>query len=275
MNMNNTLIRIGAAAFAAAAAAGLLAAETNELESSENKLPVSAEVSVDFMSCYMWRGQICADAPVWQPSATLGLDLGDFGSLSANVWSSFKLTSRRDGSPVRGMGNQEIDYTVSYAKSLGDFDLEIGHIWYSFPIVDGGTDNEEVYLSVAYNNDIVTPFAAVYWDYRAPDDDGLFYGNAGLSHEFELCEGLTLTPSVTLGLGTDAYLRSYLDDVNKTAFLDQTSGVALAYALTDWLSVGAQVNYTWIVDRDARMSNYMGQNRNQRVWGGINVTASF
>jgi hypothetical protein len=275
MNMNNTLIRIWAAAFAAAAAVSALAAETNELESSENKLPISAEVSVDFMSSYMWRGQICADAPVWQPSATLGLDLGDFGSLSANVWTSFKLTSRRDGSPVRGMGNQEIDYTVSYAKSLGDFDLEFGHIWYTYPNVDDSENNEEFYLSAAYNNDIVTPFAAVYWDYRDNDDDWLFYGNAGLSHEFELCENLTLTPSATLGLGTDAYMRSVVDDVNKTAFLDQTTGVSLAYALTDWLSVGAQVNYTWIVDRDSRRADYMGRDKNQRVWGGINVTASF
>lgn len=271
----NTLIRIGIAASAAAAAAAALAAETNELESSEKAIPLSAEVSVDFLSSYMWRGQICADAPVWQPGVTLGLDLGDFGALSANVWSSFKLNSRRDGSPVRNMGNQEIDYTVSYAKSLGDFDVEVGHIWYTFPNVEDGECSEEVYLAVAYNNPIVTPSAAVYWDYRDNDDDWLFYGTLGLAHEFELCEGLTLTPSATVGLGSDAYLRATVDDVNKTAFLDQTTGVALAYAVTDWMSVGAQVNYTWIVDRDARRADYMGRGNDQRVWGGVNVTFAF
>ena len=272
--MNSTLVRIGISAAAAAIAAGAFAAETNELEEAESS-PLSAEVTVDFFSSYMWRGQICADAPVWQPAATLGLDLGDFGALSANVWSSFRLTSRRDGSPVRNMGNQEIDYTVSYAKSFGDFDVEAGHIWYTYPNVEDGENTEELYLSVAYNNPIVTPTAAVYWDYRDNDDDGLFYGNLGLAHDFALCDSLALTPSVSLGMGSDAYLRACVDDVNKTAFLDQTTGLALTYAVTDWLSVGAQVNYTWIVDRDARRADYMGRDKNQRVWGGVNVAFSF
>ena len=272
--MNNTLIRMGLAAAAAAMAASVLAAETNELVEAKAS-PVSAEVSVDFLSSYMWRGQICSDAPVWQPAATLGLDLGDFGALSANVWSSFKLTNRREGSPVRNMGNQEIDYTVSYAKSFGDFDIEAGHIWYTYPNVDDGESNEELYLSVAYNNPIMTPTATVYWDYRDNEDDGLFYGNLALAHEFALTDDLTLTPYVALGLGSDAYLRAYVDDVNRTAFLDQATGVALAYAVTDWMSIGANVNYVWIVDRDARRADYMGCDKNQRVWGGLNVTFAF
>ncbi len=270
----NTLIRMGISAAAAAMTVDVLAAETNELESAECS-PLSAEVSIDFFSSYMWRGQICSDAPVWQPAATLGVDLGDFGALSANVWSSFKLTNRREGSPVRNMGNQEIDYTVSYAKSFGDFDVEAGHIWYTYPNVDDGESNEELYLAAAYNNPFVTPTLAVYWDYRDNEDDGLFYGNLALAHEFELCEGLTLTPSVALGMGSDAYLRAYVEDVNKTAFLDQSTGLALAYAVTDWMSVGAQVNYVWIIDHDARRADYMGRDKNQRVWGGLNVTFSF
>ena len=158
---------------------------------------------------------------------------------------------------------------------FGDFDVEAGHIWYTYPNVEDGENNEELYLSVAYNNPIVTPTAAVYWDYRDNDDDGLFYGNLGLAHDFALCDSLTLTPSVSLGMGSDAYLRAYVDDVNKTAFLDQTTGLALTYAVTDWLSVGAQVNYSWIVDRDARRADYMGRDKNQRVWGGVNVAFSF
>lgn len=271
---NEFLMKVGLSAAAAMMSAGLLAAGTNELEEAEDKF-ISAEVSVDVMSSYMWRGQILSDVPVWQPGATLSADLGDYGALNANVWSSFRLTSRRDGTPVSGMGNQEIDYTVSYAKSLGDFDLEAGHIWYTFPNSRNEGNSEELYLSVAYNNDFVTPTAAVYWDYRDNDDDGLFYGSLSLAHEFELTEGLTLTPSVSMGLGTDAYMRAYVEDVNHTAFLDQTVGLALAYAVTDWMSVGAQVNYTWIVDKEARRADYMGYDNHQRVWGGVNVTFSF
>lgn len=272
--MNASIVRIGISAFAAAVSAALLAAETNELAEAESSR-ISAEVSVDFLSCYMWRGQILADAPVWQPAATLGFDLGDYGALSAGFWSSFKLTSRRDGSPVRNLGNQEIDYSVAYSKSFGDMNVEVGHLWYTFPNSDNEGNTEELYLSFSYANDFVTPTVAAYWDYRDNDDDGLFYFTLALAHEFELLEGLVLTPSVSLGLGTDAYLRAYVEDVDKTAFLDQTTGLALTYAVTDWLSLGAQVNYTWIVDPDARHADYMGRGEIQRVWGGFNVTFSF
>ena len=49
-------------------------AET-ELE-KEAASPVSAELSIDVLSDYMWRGTTCNANLVWQPSATLGYDLG-------------------------------------------------------------------------------------------------------------------------------------------------------------------------------------------------------
>ena len=57
--MNSTLVRIGISAAAAAIAAGAFAEGTNELEEAESS-PLSAEVTVDFFSSYMWRGQIYA-----------------------------------------------------------------------------------------------------------------------------------------------------------------------------------------------------------------------
>ena len=60
-------------------------AET-ELE-KEAASPVSAELSIDVLSDYMWRGTTCNANLVWQPSATLGYDLGDMGALAVNVWS--------------------------------------------------------------------------------------------------------------------------------------------------------------------------------------------
>ena len=70
------------------------AAETNELEKTESG-GLTVEASVDVLSDYIWRGTICNGNPVWQPSATIGYDAGDFGTVSANVWSSFDLTHKR------------------------------------------------------------------------------------------------------------------------------------------------------------------------------------
>lgn len=267
------LIRIGLAAAAAVAVAGAPAAEAEA--AGEVDKAVTAEAGVDVMSCYMWRGRILCDVPVWQPSATLGVDLGDWGRLSANTWASFRLTSRRDGTPVSGMGNHEIDYTLSYAKSFGDVDVEVGHIWYTFPAVRNAGNTEELYASAAYNNVFVTPSVAVYWDYRDNDEDGLFYGTFSLAREFELMTDLKLTPSVTIGVGSDSYMRASVEGVGHTAFLDQTTGLFLGYQVTEWMSIGAQVNYTWIVDRPSRRAGYMGHGARQRVWGGVGVSFTF
>ena len=52
-------------------------------------------------------------------------------------------------------------------------------------------------------------------------------------------------------------------------------GVSASYAVTESLSVGAQVNYTWIVDNDSRGAGYMGEGKDQRVWGGLSVAYAF
>ena len=83
----------------------------------------------------MWRGTTCNANLVWQPSATLGYDLGDMGALAVNVWSSFDLTHKRGSATNsrRAAGLQEIDYTASYSVDLFGFGLEVGHVWYTFP----------------------------------------------------------------------------------------------------------------------------------------------
>ena len=148
-----------AASFAAAAE------ETNEVERAESSA-FSIEASVDILSDYIWRGKICNGNPVWQPSVTLGYDAGDFGKVSANVWASMDLTHRRGtmNASRHACGIQELDYTLSYANSFGPVDIEIGHIWYSFPY-GNGRSTEELYGTVAYNNPIVTPSFTAYWDY--------------------------------------------------------------------------------------------------------------
>ena len=57
------------------------AAETNELEKTESG-GLTVEASVDVLSDYIWRGTICNGNPVWQPSATIGYDAGDFGTVN-------------------------------------------------------------------------------------------------------------------------------------------------------------------------------------------------
>ena len=260
---------------ATAVAAALFAAaeETNEIASAETST-VSATASVDILSDYVWRGKICNGNPVWQPSATLAYDAGGLGKVSANVWASMDLTHRHGtmNASRRACGIQELDYTLAYANSVGPVDVEIGHIWYNFPY-GNGRPTEELYGTVAYNNPIVTPSLSAYWDYKdtAGNDVSAAYFSFALSHEFALTDALTVTPSASLGFADHAYTGS----CGGTEFTDQTLGVSAAYALTENLSLGAQVNYTWTPSHTLRNEGYMGEGEHQLVWGGVNATLTF
>ena len=248
-------------------------AETNELEEVDSS-GLTIEVSVDVLSDYIWRGMICNGNPVWQPSTTIGYDAGDLGSVSANIWSSLDLTHRRGtlNNSRRSCGLQEIDYTLSYANSLGPVGIEAGHLWYTYPNNNGSSD-QELYATLSYENPIITPSASAYWNYSdsAGSDVSAVYFLFGLSHDFELTEEFTITPKAEVGFGDHAYTGS----AGGTELTDQTIGLAARYAVTEWFSIGAQVNYTWTPSHTLRHEDYMGDGKHQIMWGGINATFSF
>lgn len=270
--MKELAVLVAAATTLSVACAGETPAPA-ELTEEDQSLPLSASVSLDVLSDYLWRGQICNDNPVWQPAATVSFDAGDYGSLSANVWSSFDLTHKRGTATDsrRSAGLQEIDYTLSYAVELWGVGLDVGHIWYTNPNANGPSD-QELYATVSYENPIVTPSASVYWNYSdsAGNDPDRFYYSFALSHEFSLTDSLSLSPSASLGFGGNAWT-----DGAGTELSDQTVGLALTYALCENVSFGAQVNYTWIPSHTLRHMDYMGEGKDQLCWGGVNVTFSF
>ena len=266
--MKATIAILAVAAFFAAAAE-----ETNEVERAESSA-FSIEASVDILSDYIWRGKICNGNPVWQPSATIAYDAEELGTVSVNVWASLDLTHKRGtmNKSRRSCGLQEIDYTLSYANKIGPVGVEAGHIWYTFPN-DNGASDQDLYATVSFDNPVATPYASVYWNYSdsCGNDTSAVYFDFGLSRDFELTEELTLTPKATLGFGDHAYTNSK----GGSELTDQTLGVAASYAITENLSVGAQINYTWTPSHTLRKEGYMGDGEHQIVWGGVNATFSF
>ena len=273
---------VGLAALSAAFVAPVAWAEeaaAPQVEETEKAFPLSVSVSVDVLSDYIWRGTICNDNPVWQPSVSLSYDAGDYGSVSASVWSSFDLTHKRGTATEtrRSCGLQEIDYTLSYAVELAGVGLEIGHIWYVFPNGNGPSD-QDLYASISYDNPFVTPSATAYWNYSdsAETDTSMFYYSFGLSHDFELTDALTITPNASLGFGGNAWTKYVTEETVGTELTDQTVGISVAYAVTDYLSLGAQVNYTWVPSHTLRHLDYMSdRGKDQICWGGVNVTLTF
>lgn len=250
--------------------------ELVEKEDGEKNL-ISSETSLDFLSAYVWRGQICCDEPVWQPSETLSLNMKDYGSLNANVWGSFYVNDNKK--PRQYAGLHEVDLAASYTKSFDALDLDLGHVWYTFPhqAKQGVHTTSEFYAGTAYNNDYITPSAYIYWDYsdNGGNDTDAVYAEFMFSHEFELTDKLSLELASGFGVADAAYMR-YYSDVNSAEFNDFQSRIGTSYALTDHISVGASLTYYYELSHTVRHSDYdCRDDYNQILVGGVNLTASF
>ena len=284
--MNTLKLIGGVSAFAFAAAVPTFAEETvpaptSEQETemvSEEESPLSVEFTMDLLSDYVWRGTICNDNATWQPAVCVSYETEDYGCLSAAVWSTLDFTHKRGTTTNsrRASGCQEIDYTLSYEIELAGIGFEFGHIWYTYPN-NNGIDDRELYAKATYENPFVTPTAAVYWGYADTSDNrpSRFYYELSLAHDFQIGDQLTVTPKASLGFGGNAWSRYITYESLGTELTDQTIGLSSAYAITENLSIGAQVNYTWIPSHTLRKYNYMGLGKDQILWCGLNLTLSF
>jgi len=237
----------------------------------EESSPLTFDVGADIYSAYIWRGIQVNDEPVVQPAASLGYDLGDLGSISAGVWGNYDLTNFRKGDG-RADGFSEVDCTVSYAIDISDVSLEAGNIWYLFPNQQGpsGASTEEVYGSVAYNNEIVVPSFSLYYDYNYADG---FYGSFALSKDIEINDQVSAGVFSSLGAADDDFAMAYYGE--NESIVDFNLGASVTYAINDNLSVGATVVWTSLVDSGIRDNADASGYDEDMLWGGINLAASF
>lgn len=273
---------------ACALALGALSVSTAQAEEAAGtnteakaKFPLSVSLESDLYSAYVWRGYVNNDRPVWEPSATVSLDLFGYGALNANIWQNYDLSGQNRTGHKTAMGLSEIDYTVSYSVDIKDVSLEAGHVWYTFPKANGpdyGHSTEEIYAKAAYNNDYVTPSIAIYRDYTSGDGYFGWYMPVGLGHEFALTEKLALGVDGSLGFADRDFMNSYYGDDQRVegGICDLAADVYLSYAVTDHLSVGAKLAWSSLLNGKAR-SNVDERLIDDRdiVWGGITATLSF
>ena len=254
----------------AAVAMGLMAQEAPvAVQEEDSETGWGMEATADLFSAYVWRGCVYNDRPVFQPAAELTYATADYGTFGAGLWSNFDLTDRNR--QVSGGGLNEIDYHLFYGIDVGEVSLEIGHYWYTVPRANGQdywASTREVYVYAAYNNDLVTPFACLTYDYA--DYDG-FYLNVGLNKEVSLSDQLTLGAEVSLGAGDDDYM-AYVG-TDDAGLMDFNAAVYADFSLTDSVSVGCRIAWMSLIDSDARDAEpYWDEDI---LWGGLSVSASF
>ena len=197
------------------------------------------DVSLDFYSKYVWRGQLINDDIVMQPGISMTYD-----AFTVGIWGSVDTTDYS--------GNEwefiEYDFYADYTTSLLEgVDLSLGVINYSFPSAD---DTTEIYAGLAFDLPL-SPSITIYNDVDQMNGSYVAFG-AGHSVDelFSLSEDVPVGMEIgaNLGWGSKSYNGWWgAGAVTSSALNDFTLNVSFPVSLGSW-TVAPSVNYVTLVD---------------------------
>ncbi len=241
-------------------------------EQAENGPAVDADVSLQ--SAYVSRGQVNSDHPVAQPQVVIS----KFG-FNVGVWANAELTDRSIGR----QGFSEVDLMLSYELPVQPVNIFVGVIEYLYPdtiqnSMDDGTEIEisipstrEVFCIAIWETPWITPCLELYYDFGKADG---FYADAKLEHEFKFAPEWTFTPGVSSGWGSRKFNEYYygkeLDALN-----DGNVYAGLEYSWKSGVSLGANMVYTWLWQKDIRDGAGQIYMDNRLLYGGVTLAYEF
>lgn len=266
--------------------------EAAELEEEEEEGSSLFEVALQFdvNSAYVSHNRIFSDTPVAQYDLWMQLNLPEnFGWLAVDVWANQQL-NKRHSSRSRGNGGKqfggigEFDYEIVYGNSIGPVNFTASHLWYTYPRCGWGSQKFWT-VGAEYDNAFIVPSVKFFWEYchdNKPDD--AFMIDFALSRSFELTEQLSLTLTSKTTLYTSQYAKYMSDgELTDTVFGGWDNGIALDYALTDNISLGAHLNYLYKLDHrvrhcpgwDAYSVDSQHGTHDGIIYGGFSVSFAF
>ena len=264
--------------------------EAEEVEENEDSPLFEVALQLDINSAYVSHNRIFSDAPVAQYDIWMQLNLPEnFGWIGVDIWANQELHKKHSsvdfgngGKRLGGFG--EFDYEIVYGNSIGPVNLTASHLWYTYPRC-GWTSQNFWTFGAEYDNEIVVPSVKFYWEYCHGNKPGAaFMIDFALSRSFQLTEELSLTLTSKTTLYTSEYTRYISDgEIDRAAFGGWDNGVALSYALTDNISLGAHLNYLYKLDHSVRhcpgWDSYSvgGDHRTYAglLYGGLSVSFAF
>jgi len=166
--------------------------------------------------------------------------------------------------------------------------LTASHLWYTYPRGVGGRSSKNSSqkfwtIGAEYDNEFLVPSIKFFWEYchdNKPDE--AFMIDFALSRSFELTEQLSLKFTSKTTLYTSEYAK-YISggELTDTVFGGWDNGVALSYALTDNISLGANINYLYKFDHRVRHCSSWdaysdeGKHNAGTLYGGVSASISF
>jgi len=226
------------------------------------------DITADFFSKYVWRGQLLNDNYVFQPGISK-----TFGGLTLGIWGNMDMTSEA----TKGGDMTEVDYYADYSGSLAEgIGFSIGAIYYDFPTYSPPIDDTtEVYVGVSFDLPL-SP--SITWYKDVDDVDEASYWSFSLSHSVEevfllasdVPVGLELGAS--LGYGDNGYNSGYWGE-SGASLNDLAFSLALPFEIGGW-SVTPSFNYVTIVDNDLRKNDSFGT-ASDHFFTGISLGTTF
>ena len=239
------------------------AAGTSLAEESE----IGVDLTADFMSKYVWRGQNLNDDFVFQPGVAI-----TFGNFTAGIWGCQELTK------YNGEAGEftEVDYSLDYTNTFPGFDgklsYSVGIIYYDFPNTTVN-DTTEIYWGFSYDC-FLNPTVTVYHDI---DEAEGTYASFGISHSIEKIFEIGDIPvgmemGASIGYGSASYNKYYWGPDQAKAN-DLTMSVSFPVALGSW-TVSPSLNYVTLLSSDIRSQDTYRQ-ESDYFFAGISIGKSF
>jgi len=213
-------------------------------DATQEEIKPTASADAGAFSKYIWRGfELSEDSIVIQPSVTV-----EYKGFSMNLWGNLDT----DNKVTKECEFNETDLTLAYDTSIGDYDIGIGYIYYA---LDAANDPEEIYVSVCAT---ACPLAPTLTIYRDITEFIGWYLNLGISHSFEIKNGITLD----LG-GAVGYYHSDDDDFVKVdgkgtptnhkyrEFHDGQFSVGLTIPLDKYFTISPMIAYSFPLSGNA------------------------
>jgi hypothetical protein len=233
---------------------------------------IDFELTSDFFSKYIWRGQNLNDDTVFQPGIS-----ATYGNFTAGIWGNLDLTNIND----RSGDFFEIDYYLDWSDDLPGYEgvgYSVGVIYYDFPgsYADGTRvpDTTEVYWG--FNFDLLlSPSITVYHDL---DEAEGTYISLAIGHSIEKIAELGPDTPVGMEIGAslgwaDGSYNNYYWGTDQGKLQDLTFSVSFPMEIWDW-TVAPSLNYITLLSDVIRDTDVYGTD-GDFFFAGISLSKSF
>lgn len=262
---------------------------------------VSAEFSFAIDSKYLSYGLVDNNEPIMTPAASLTLlDWLTFSVESVFDMTTYGRKTDADGEMVyvnRASKYVELDPGVAIGHAFSPEDhewlpttvaFELGYMYEYHPRSFNTKEDDTQFINFSLGLPDLWIEPTFSYERDIDRDDGT-YVNLELGHTFELCESLSLRPSVAQGLGNTQRVKGYLtkhgsendEPLNHGGLMDTCVKVDLEWAICDTLTFGAYVAYSdYLFDSKMRESarDYEATGKWDESYnfvGGVSLTATF